>query len=91
MAKYFASGGLNTGKFLTTFLISYLLECEGMQKDEIEDNGKVGISFSLGAFFKEHNELINVYFGCFLFISVSSFILKPPKCPTSILVVLCKR
>ena len=39
MKSYFASGDLNTGKFLTTFLISYLLECEGLKKDDIDENG----------------------------------------------------
>ena len=40
VTKYFANVGLSSGKFLTTFLITYLLECEGLKKDEIEENGK---------------------------------------------------
>jgi len=45
---YLASGGLSNGKLLTTFLISYLLECEGLKKDEIEDSGKWDSFYSLG-------------------------------------------
>ena len=45
--KYLASGGLNSGKLLTTFLISYLLEGENWKKDELGDSGKRGFSICL--------------------------------------------
>ena len=44
MTKYFANVGLSDGKFLTTFLITYLVECEGLKKDDMEENGNTILS-----------------------------------------------
>ena len=41
VTRYFATGSLNTENFLTTFIISYLMECEGFEKDDIELNGNL--------------------------------------------------